>query len=382
MVLMSTCPSCNAPLSAQAMAGGRSLACLRCGGRAVSLPVLRRHADPRRVASVWREAQDQTKAGGAACPTCARPMHLVAVGEQEPRLWLDVCLPCQHVWLDGGELERLAADAPPPFVAQERALPLEGAVMLAQLRAQQSRESGEDAFAGNENKPGSFQTAAAWLGLPGELDEPEYSKRPLVTWGTAAIIALLAAVAFLEPDANVRWGLVPDAPLRNGGLTFLTSLVPHGGPLHLLGNLYFLLVFGDNVEDAIGQARWLVLFLAAGLAGGVAQVLLDPSSTVPVVGVSGAVSGLLAFYVVTFPRARLGFFVRVTMRGTWLRMPAWTLFALWTALQFIGAWLQVKGCSNTSAVAHLGGAAVGAAAALWWRGRAADRRRGPASAAA
>ena len=369
MPTMSACPSCNAPLSAQALSGGRNLTCPRCGGHAVALAVLRRAADHRRVAAMWRDATTQREATGAPCPTCTQPMNLVALGEQEPRLWLDVCRPCQQVWFDGGELERLTVEAPPPVAAQARELPMEARVLLAKMGAERAREQAERAIDDAHSMPGPLQTAAAWIGLPAELDEQAFSARPLVTWGVAALIALLAAMALADPAAIPRWGLIPDEPLRHGGLTFLTSIVLHGGIIHLLGNLYFLLVFGDNVEDAIGQGRWLALFLVAGLAGGLAHVLIDPRSDIPVVGASGAISGLLAFYAIAFPRARIGYFFRYMFRGRWVRMRVWVMFLIWSGLQGLGAWAQVTGCSDVSAVAHLGGAAVGAGAAVWWRQR-------------
>ncbi|GMV39398.1 MAG: hypothetical protein AMXMBFR64_11140 [Myxococcales bacterium] len=330
------------------------------------LAALRRSADPHRVAALWRDAQGSPQTG-APCPTCARPMSLVALADTP--LWLDVCRPCQHVWFDGGEVERLSAIAPPPAAPREPELPMEARALLARLHATRAREQTERLVDAAASTPGAVQTAAAWFGLPGELDEQVFAAHPTVTWGVSILIALLAVAAFADPDAIASWGLVPATPLRHGGLTFLTSVALHAGVIHLLGNLYFLLVFGDNVEDALGQARWLALFVVAGLAGGLAHVALDPRSDVPVVGASGAISGLLAFYAVAFPRARLGWYIRYRLRGVWLRTRAWVMFLVWVVLQLLGAWAQVRGCSNVSAVAHLGGAAVGGLAAIWWRSR-------------
>lgn len=372
---MSHCPSCNAALTPSALANARSLLCPRCGGRAVTLGALRRIARPDRVTDLWRAAFGQREAAGAICPTCDRPMNLVALAGSDadaPPLWLDLCRPCQQVWFDGGELERMPR---PPTAAPERELPAEARVALATLKAQAERERLEEELDDVQGSPGAAQSIGGWFGLPGELDEQHLAIRPVLTWGTAALIAAVSLAAFARPSLLDHWGLVPAEAMRHGGATFFTSMALHGDIFHLLGNLYFLLVFGDNVEDALGPGGWLALFLAAGLLGGLGHVALDPRAEVPVIGASGAISGLLAFYAVAFPRARVGLYFRYGWRGGWLRMRAWALFAVWCVLQVMMAYAQLVGCSPVSAIAHLGGALVGAATALWWRQREARLTR-------
>jgi membrane associated rhomboid family serine protease len=167
----------------------------------------------------------------------------------------------------------------------------------------------------------------------------------------------------------MAWGLKPGAWHRNGGLTLLTSFLLHASVLHIVGNMYFLLIFGDNVEDHLGRGRYIALLLGAHLAGVIAHAFLDFGSMVPLVGASAGISGVIAYYAVTFPRAKLGFAFFIAFRFLWLRLPAYAAFVLWIVLQFVGTWEQIEGSSNVSSLAHLGGAALGLVVALIVRHR-------------
>ncbi len=142
---------------------------------------------------------------------------------------------------------------------------------------------------------------------------------------------------------------------------FFTSMFLHGGWLHLIGNMWFLWIFGDNVEDRLGPGRFLLFYLFAGLGAGLAHYLIEPSSALPTVGASGAIAGVLAGYLVLFPRARitalvpLGFFLKL------MDLPAWVLIGLWFVIQ-IGSGLLSLGWSEGGVAwwAHVGGFVVGA----------------------
>jgi membrane associated rhomboid family serine protease len=117
--------------------------------------------------------------------------------------------------------------------------------------------------------------------------------------------------------------------------TALTSMFMHGGWMHLIGNLWFLWVFGDNVEDVMGRARFVVFYLLCGFAADGAQMLSNPDSAIPMVGASGAIGGVMGAYAVQFPRARvqtlliLGFFARM------INVPAWGMLGYWFGLQLL-----------------------------------------------
>jgi membrane associated rhomboid family serine protease len=103
----------------------------------------------------------------------------------------------------------------------------------------------------------------------------------------------------------MQFGLVPAELWRDGGITLITSFFLHGDLFHLIGNAYFLLIFGDNVEDQLGRWRYALVVLLAALAGDLLHVAADPRDTVPCIGASGGISGVIVFYALKFPQARL-----------------------------------------------------------------------------
>jgi len=141
-------------------------------------------------------------------------------------------------------------------------------------------------------------------------------------------------------------------------LTLLSSMFMHGGWLHLLGNMLFLWIFGDNVEHAVSPIVYLAFYLVAGLVGSLAQIALDPNSLIPSLGASGAISGVLAAYLVLFPSNRV--LVVVFYAAIWV--PALVAIGLWAVLQFIGGIGQIAVSQQTGGVAymaHIGGFVAG-----------------------
>jgi membrane associated rhomboid family serine protease len=141
----------------------------------------------------------------------------------------------------------------------------------------------------------------------------------------------------------------------------ITSMFLHGSWMHLLGNMWFLWLFGNNIEDSMTRPRFLAFYLLTGLAAALAQVAADPSSAVPMVGASGAISGVMGAYLVLFPRVRvftilpLGFFI------TTVALPAWGMLLYWAVLQFAGGLTSIF-AEQTGGVAfwaHLGGFIAG-----------------------
>jgi membrane associated rhomboid family serine protease len=146
-------------------------------------------------------------------------------------------------------------------------------------------------------------------------------------------------------------------------VTILTSMFMHGGWLHLIGNMLFLWVFGNNVEDRMGSVRFLFFYLLAGLVAVYAQSLVDPSSTVPTIGASGAVAGVLGGYILLHPRARVLTLVFIIFFVTLVEIPAAILLGIWAVLQFLPALGQLTdvGGEQIAYVAHVGGFLFGLA---------------------
>ena len=145
-------------------------------------------------------------------------------------------------------------------------------------------------------------------------------------------------------------------------LPLITSMFWHGGWLHLLGNMLYLWIFGDNVEDRLGHLRYLLFYLLAGTAAGLAQVALNPASRLPTVGASGAIAGVLGAYLVTYPRARVLTFVPLFFVPWFVEVPAFAYLVLWFLMQLLAGLGTLGAPVETGGVAvwaHVGGFIAG-----------------------
>ena len=272
--------------------------------------------------------------------------------------YLDVCAICQLVWLDTKEYEAL------PKIQREQTfesrLPQEAREKLALLELDAIREEARGEDWGGDVPEASWQLLPGILGMPVEQDVPRIRQLPWVTWVLALLISAVSIMALSDLQNIVQdYGLIPNQLGRYGGLTFLTAFFLHGGVLHLLGNMYFFVVFGDNVEERLGRWKFLLLLICATMAGHMLHILGEPRGNVPCIGASGGISGIIVFYALTFPRARLGLLVWICLWFRWIRMPAYAMLIIWIGLQVFGACEQVSGVSNVSSLAHLGGASMG-----------------------
>ena len=173
--------------------------------------------------------------------------------------------------------------------------------------------------------------------------------------GRQAVAALGAIPAVLLTDAR----LPADLQWLPRFASPLTSMFLHGGWMHLLGNMLFLWIYGDNVEAALGHARFFVFYLLCGIAAVFAQALSDPGSPYPIIGASGAISGVLGAYLLLFPRARVLTLVLLPFFFTTLRMPAMLLLLLWFAVQLISDLAVPHGGAGIAFRAHIGGFLTG-----------------------
>ena len=149
-------------------------------------------------------------------------------------------------------------------------------------------------------------------------------------------------------------------------LTIFTAMFMHGGILHIVFNMLFLWIFGNNIEDAMGRGRFLLFYLLAGIAAVYTQTALDPSSTVPTIGASGAIAGVLGAYALLLPRAKILTLIFIIFFVTLVEIPAFVMLGIWFVLQFIPAVGQVAipdvaGSGGVAYFAHVGGFAFGLA---------------------
>ena len=197
---------------------------------------------------------------------------------------------------------------------------------------------------------------------------------PVVTWCLIAINAsIFLGEVSLGPQEVERlfylFGLVPArythgwAALSIGDyLPFLTSMFLHGGWNHIVGNMWMLWIFGDNVEDAMGPVRYLLFYLLTGLAAGLTQCLTNPDSMIPTVGASGAISGVLGAYFMLYPRARIIAMFPVFFWPVFFQLPAVTYLFVWYLNQMVAGALAGLSSADVGGIAfwaHVGGFAAG-----------------------
>lgn len=205
-------------------------------------------------------------------------------------------------------------------------------------------------------------------------DHNPSERTPYVTWGLIVInigifVSYYTAVSDPRALANFfyHWGLVPaDA----SAVTFVTSMFLHGGIMHLAGNMLFLWVFGDNLEDQMGHTGFLLFYLACGFAAATAQVAADPASTIPMVGASGAIAGVMGGYLLMFPKARVDVLIILVIIFRIIPIPAWMVLSFWFGIQIIQGSMTPTDTGGVAYWAHAGGFLAGLAMTIpLWRKR-------------
>ena len=143
-------------------------------------------------------------------------------------------------------------------------------------------------------------------------------------------------------------------------INVLTSMFLHGSWMHLIGNMWFLWLFGNNIEDSMSRGRFVVFYLACGLAAALLQVLVEPASAIPMVGASGAISGVMGAYLVLFPRVRVFTLLPLGFIFTTVALPAWAMLIYWAVLQIFGGFSRLGDEGGGVAFwAHVGGFVAG-----------------------
>ncbi len=209
-------------------------------------------------------------------------------------------------------------------------------------------------------------------------DHNPSERTPYVTWALITVnvaVFLLYYPALFQDERALgffffEWGLVPaDASPSS----FVTSMFLHGGPMHLIGNMLFLWVFGDNLEDQMGHTGFLAFYLMSGLLAAAAQFVTDPTSTIPMVGASGAIAGVMGGYLLLFPRARVDILIILIIIFRIIPVPAYIVLGAWFGLQLLQGSMTPTDMGGVAYWAHAGGFAAGLLMTIpLWR-----RRGGP-----
>ena len=207
------------------------------------------------------------------------------------------------------------------------------------------------------------------------FDDNPTGRWPLVTWALIAlcVVIFLAQVAMPERQQLALWlsyGAIPALVTGSATLppelstlppfaTLVSSVFLHGGWMHLGGNMLFLWIYGDNVEDRMGHFRFMVFYLICGVAASLTHVLISPDDTSPLIGASGAIAGVMAAYLLMFPRAKVRVLMIIIIFIRWIYLPAFVVLGTWLLIQVFAAPSSLSQQGGVAYFAHLGGFVAG-----------------------
>jgi membrane associated rhomboid family serine protease len=210
------------------------------------------------------------------------------------------------------------------------------------------------------------------------FDENNTDRRPVITW----LIMIACITCFLwqkgldprlEQLAIYQFGFIPstlfeietlppDLVVIPAWVTIFTSMFLHGGWLHIAGNMLYLWIFGDNVENAMGPPKFIIFYLLCGLSAALAQAAIDPSSTVPMIGASGGIAGILGAYLILHPKASVRCFLLILIFVRFINLPAWLVLGIWIGGQFVAVpQALASDGAGVAYMAHIGGFLAGMA---------------------
>lgn len=360
------CPHCEVRLTPREKTGVGQFYCSSCLGFVAPVSALRKFLSLKEVVS-FREAAVRSPKGQNPCTHCRSLMHVVwhAVGEHDVEL--DFCEKCSLVWFDTGEWKDVElADAKiPRKVNRTETLEWARAMIAEQNKMEVARKT---TSIESVSSPSVLKAVLSFLGLPVEEDHDYFSSEPWVTWLLITACCILGVWLFGHEHIALSLAFYASDPAATRLLTSFTSFFVHGDIFHLLGNMYFLWIFGDNVEDELGKLRYIGLLVLATLMGNLLFGMFDPragmSPAIPAIGASGGIAGLVAFYLIRFPHRRFlmrFFFVYL------IAIPAYLFGLMFFFKDVLGAVSQAEGLTEVSHLSHVGGALVGVVAAIVMR---------------
>ena len=200
-------------------------------------------------------------------------------------------------------------------------------------------------------------------------DHNHSGRTPFVTYALIVMNVLIFLTYWTELDNAgymnallINWAMVPEFISQGYGQAgLLTSIFLHGGVMHLLGNMLFLYIFGDNIEDELGSAKFLGFYLGTGILANLAQYAIAPMSDVPVIGASGAVAGVMGAYLLLYPKARVDIILIFIIFFKIFTLRAWIVLGIWIAMQFWGGFGSDPETGGVAYWAHIGGFVAGIA---------------------
>lgn len=369
---MPYCINCRSEMLQKRTKFGIIYTCSNCDSKMATVYVLKkRHIKSEIYKEVWWKAKREITPFGRKCPSCSSKMSVQNFRYNNKNTEIDICRHCSNFWFDKGEFEEV------PFDIADEPVKIEKTpeILLAEAKLESDfyRIRQENDF-DDSSTPEGLKGIAAFYGLPIEEDDPFIKFYAYITWilSCALVAVFLISTQDLQGFADML-GYIPAHWYKDFGTTIFTSFFVHGSIAHLIGNTYFLMAFGDNVEEDTGRIPFVVLLTISHLAGLFLHTLFDPHKNIPLIGASAGISGVVAYYAIAFPKKKIGFLLRFYFRFQYIRLPAWAFLFFWIVMQLMLMYIQVAGYSDVSALGHIGGIAIGIFFAVYVRFRRDDK---------
>lgn len=339
------CPRCDIALQAVKSSTINYLSCRLCQGQLISLFNLDKVIKGNLVINLWNSAHRANTDKTTYCPKCIKPLNNFNYPSDtaDPHVEVDVCKPCRVIWLDAGEAKALKQTNKPQAVQQPKV---------------STPAKNTSSHFTRTKPPGGLKTLVTLMGFPIEAVADEHKAPPTLTWLLLTMSIVASVMAFGD---KALFGMLEYSTLKPFSQQILNSFsvfFVHGGWFHLIGNMYFLWVFGDNVEADLGKVKYLLLVVLATMVGTFAFAFFDKSG-LPLVGASGGISGLLGYYLLRFPKRK---FV-VSYFLNWFYMSSLAFGALYLAKDVLG--LVFGSGSNVAHISHLSGVFIGVLFYFW-----------------
>lgn len=366
---MPVCLNCNTELQKKITDYGQIQFCPNCDSKLIGAAnVKRSKIDSTVYHKMWINAGKDKIKKGRICPTCRQNMSLQSFVHDSQNIEVEICIHCYHFWFDIAEFDKLPRVEP---VNDKKEIDPEVQRALDNVDCKLREIARESNLKSNRKgffrKPESvWEYIAGIFGFPIEEEGSLFEFYPYITW-TFTIMCLVTffMVSGELRDYVMQLGFIPAQWTRYFGLTILTSAIMHGSWWHVISNMYFMLAFGDNVEDYLGRFKFMLLLLGSHAMGLLLHGFFDPSTHIPLVGASAAVSGVMAFYAAMFPKKKIAIVSHIFFHFFKISMRVWVYFLLWSLIQVLTIIQQVGGRGSVSGLGHLGGIMIGLTVAFY-----------------
>lgn len=371
---MLICPISGFRLRQARAKGGTFWYCPHSRGRMVTLEMAKHYLGEDAAREIWVRSEFKFHDSGTLCPSCTRPMRQVTEPGWMGGGQIDVCRSCHVFWIEPDKHKEIPHPEDLLMPTGDSTVLQDRADAAKEFLATKAKAEAEEEAVSGSGPEGIFATLPGFLGLPVEMSKNRALGFPVITAIlTVGMILIHVLLTRQSPEFVRDWGFIPAEPFRNWGLNALTGELLHGGWYHLISNLYFLWMFGDDVEDDLGVAKYLGFSIWCALGANLMTVLTSGRPDVPHIGYSGVIMGLMAYYVLQFPKSRLAYLfpgvhlLPVPGGGTsfltawrWIRLPVWVVAIFYFGKDlFYYLFLERDKLTGTSHSAHIGGILAG-----------------------